>query len=86
MPLDQLRAPTQEKASQQAGSTSGKEVKGVDPVLGKKDDSSKVDTAKTETASQKDTQKPLVQTEKGNTSTDAQVHIEKGGIESKNTE
>ena len=55
MPLDQLRAPTQEKASQQkeAGSNSGKEVIGADPVLGKKDEKSKTDTAKTETTAQK---------------------------------
>ena len=86
VPLDQLRAPTQEKASQQAGSTSGKEVKGADPVLGKKDDNSKAGITKIETTAQKDTHKPLVQTEKGNTGTDAHLHIEKGSIESKNIE
>ena len=38
------------------------EVEGADTVSGKKDDSSKANSAKTETACQKDTQKPLVQT------------------------
>ena len=52
VPLDQLRAPIQEKTSQQVGSTSGKEVAGADPVLGKKDDNRKANNEKKETAAQ----------------------------------